>query len=445
MPEIPRPPVVPPNPWHAPVPRERLLSNGLRVLAFDRPGQHVASVGVVLDLPLDAEPREIEGVAALTLRTLDEGTHAHPGVGFAEALEDHGAVLSGSLGYAATMLGLNVPARAGLFGPALGLLSEALAAPTLEDADVEGQRGIRLAQIEQLRAQPSARASNDFRAQLIDGAARESRMSAGEAGTVAHVDGAAVRRFHAVHYRPEHATLVVAGDFGADVLDEVERAFGAWEGRRRRPAHPVPPAAGRSCLLVDRPGSVQADVRLGRLTIDRADPRWPAFQVAGYSLGGAFLSRLNRVLREEKGYTYGVHLATQPMRGWGISAIQGSFRTEVVADALALALDIADVAPRPLERNEVEAAVTYMTGVTPVRLATADGLVEQTMALEAAGLDLAFVDRNLAALRAVTPEEATQAARELFDPRDLSLVVVGDVTGLAEPLARLGFDVRTTR
>ena len=52
-------------------------------------------------------------------------------------------------------------------------------------------------------------------------------------------------------------------------------------------------------------------------------------------MGGAFLSRLNKVLREERGYTYGVRLGFMPLRQGGSFAVQGSFRTEVVADARA--------------------------------------------------------------------------------------------------------------
>ena len=79
----------------------------------------------------------------------------------------------------------------------------------------------------------------------------------------------------------------------------------------------VAAAAAASCQLIDRPGSVQADVRLGRFTIDRADPRWADLQLAVHALGGAFLSRLNNVLREEKGYTYGVHAVNVPLRAGG--------------------------------------------------------------------------------------------------------------------------------
>ena len=92
-------------------------------------------------------------------------------------------------------------------------------------------------------------------------------------------------------------------------------------------------------VLVDRPGAVQADVRLGGFGIDRLDPRWSAISVASYAMGGAFLSRLNAVLRE-KGYTYGVRMNFGPLRTGGSFAVQGSFRTEVVPEALAITREL---------------------------------------------------------------------------------------------------------
>ena len=68
--------------------------------------------------------------------------------------------------------------------------------------------------------------------------------------------------------------------------------------------------------------------------MDRTDPRWADLTVAGYAMGGAFLSRLNKVLREERGYTYGVRLGFSPLRVGGWYAVQGSFRTEVLVDAV---------------------------------------------------------------------------------------------------------------
>jgi predicted Zn-dependent peptidase len=163
-------------------------------------------------------------------------------------------------------------------------------------------------------------------------------------------------------------------------------------------------------------------------------------------MGGAFLSRLNAILREEKGYTYGVRMNFGPLRTGGSFAVQGSFRTEVVVDALAITRELITVDQAPFTSQEVDDAVAYFTGVSPLRYATADGVADQAATQILAELPEDYVDRSLALLRSVTPDAATEAYRSVVNPDELTLVVVGDAERLADPLRATGFpdlEVRT--
>jgi predicted Zn-dependent peptidase len=146
------------------------------------------------------------------------------------------------------------------------------------------------------------------------------------------------------------------------------------------------------------------------------------------------------VLREEKGYTYGVRMSFAPMTVGGSFAVQGSFRTDVVGDALAHARSLLSVAGSPFTQREVDDAVAYVVGVSPLRYATADGVADQAATQILADLGQDYVTRNLDELRAVTPESATRAYESLVDPDDLSLVIVGDAAGLADPVRKAGFE-----
>lgn len=433
-----RPAVAAPPRWRFGMPRTFWLDNGLEVLICQREGQHIASVCLSFDLPLGSEPTAIEGVATITQRCLDEGTVDHPGISFSEALEDIGAVLDGSVGYSASQLFLDVP-TAGL-PQALALLAEVVARPELSSTQVERHQELRLADIDQTLASSARSAQLAFRRACIPGRFRASRMAGGTSERVAAITTADVHGFHATHYRPEGATLIITGDFSTEVHSWVEDAFGSWEVPGAvDPAHPtlVPRAPHR--WLIDRPDAVQADIRLGALGIDRADPRWADLQVASYAVGGAFLSRLNRVLREERGFTYGVHLVNQPMRAAGLLAVQGSFRTDVVAEAVDLAASLIDLREQPLTEDEVAQAVRYHTASAPLRYSTAAGVTQHLAALVAAGLSADFIDANAYALTQVTAASATAALTGLLRPDQLTLVVVGSAKELAGPLADVGW------
>jgi zinc protease len=257
---------------------------------------------------------------------------------------------------------------------------------------------------------------------------------------VSQVTQDVVEAFHRDHFGPSGATLVIAGDFAEDPVVVAERCLGSWQNeRQRRVAAEEPTPARPHALLIDRPGAVQADIRYGSFGIDRLDPRWAPISVASYAMGGAFLSRLNAVLREEKGYTYGVRMNFAPLRTGGSFAVQGSFRTEVLVDALAITREMIKVDGVPFTSQEVTDAVAFFTGVSPLRYATADGVADQAATQRLAGLPDDYVDRSLAQLRSVTPEAATEAYRSVVHPEELTLVVVGDAERLAEPLRALGF------
>lgn len=436
----PRPPLGEPAPWTFPLAERLTLDTGLAVQLYELPGQHVVSVGLSLDLPLTAEPRESEGVAGLLAATLDQGTRGHPGSSFADAVERCGAVLDAATGYSATQLFLDVPA--GHLAEALPLLTEVLTEPQLLDADVDRERDIRLAQLKQQRANGAARADIEARAALLAPDSRESRLKTGDAATLARVTADQVRAFHADQVGPAGATLVVAGQLPAGVREAVADALGRWAGPSRTPsAHVRPAARPRGAYLVDRPGAVQADVRLGRFSIDRTDPDWPALTLGVYALGGAFLSRLNAVLREEKGYTYGVQAVNSPLRLGGTTTVQGSFRTEVVGDAVGLLGGLLDVSDRPFTEAEIDDARRYITGIQPLQYATASGVCNGVLTLAAAGLPPTFVDAVRSAYASVTPESATAAVARLLPPQDLTLVVVGDAEALAPGLRDAGYDV----
>ena len=122
------------------------------------------------------------------------------------------------------------------------------------------------------------------------------------------IDRAKIAAFHAAHYRPNNAFLLVVGDVDPDAtFAAVEKAFGGWARgdvpqavvRRRRRA-----LSGRHVYFVQRPNSVQSSIALGNVAIKRSDPRWYELTLANTIYGGAFNSRIVRNIREEKGYTY---------------------------------------------------------------------------------------------------------------------------------------------
>src|SRR5690606_20741012 len=111
---------------------------------------------------------------------------------------------------------------------------------------------------------------------------------------------------HARRLRPENALLVIAGRIGEEeAMAMAQRQFGDWQVSGEAPAAAPPARTGAmpTRVLLDREGSVQSTVRIGRPAIRATHPDQIPLRLASTVLGGSFSSRLMQNLREEKGYT----------------------------------------------------------------------------------------------------------------------------------------------
>jgi zinc protease len=410
--------------WSFPAAIEHTLDNGLRVWVFDLPGQYVISVTMALDLPLAVEPAHSEGIANVTAHTLDEGTHAHPGAIFTETLENTGAVMGAGVTQLATHVSIDVPATA--VADAFPLFADAIRTPALADDDVLRHIGLRRAEIQQLMANSAQLAAALVPGAVFDDNFRTSRSTGGSTATLAAFGADEVRAFQARHYGPAGSTLVVAGDFaGIDPIALAEHAFADWADTGSPHRHEHPEGATPRRRLISRPGAVQADLRIAAPAIDRSDPRWPAFHVACSVLGGTFQSRLNTELRERRGFTYGVYMSSTQLRHGGYATVGGSFRTDVVPEAVTEALRLLDVGAKPFTTAEVTSAIHFLTRTAPLRYATASGVSQQAVILASMGLDWRHVDESTAQIAGVTAAEATAAFTEIW-PSEPAVLVVGD-------------------
>ncbi|MEU2894859.1 pitrilysin family protein [Streptomyces sp. NPDC088106] len=434
------------KPWAFPAPERGTLDNGLTVLRCHRPGQQVVAVEVLLAAPLEAEPAGLDGVATIMARAYSEGTDKHSAEEFAAELERCGATLDAHADHPGVRLSLEVPASR--LPKGLGLLADALRAPAFADSEVERLVRNRLDEIPHELANPSRRAAKELAKELFPASARMSRPRQGTEETVTGIDSAAVRAFHEKHVRPATATAVIVGDLtGVDLDELLGDTLGAWTGSAAQP-RPVPPVVADDTgrvVIVDRPGAVQTQLLLGRIGPDRHDRVWPAQVLGTYCLGGTLTSRLDRVLREEKGYTYGVRSFGQVLRstpdgtGAAMLAISGSVDTPNTGPALDdLWKVLRTLAAEGLTDAERDVAVQNLVGVAPLKFETAAavaGTLADQVEQHLPDHYQADLYRQLAATGTV---EATAAVVNAFPVDRLVTVLVGDAAQIKAPVEALG-------
>lgn len=426
-----------------PVPEiaRKTLDNGLAVWVLPRSGGN-PKVDFVLVVRggKAADPTDRPGMSGLLADLLVEGTPTRNSARIAEELQSLGATLAATAG------------NDGISLRASGLASGAAALGRLV-ADVARQANfpqgeIELAKGNALQALKAAEAEPDYQAgramdEVVYGDHPYARTRPTEA-SITGTDRAALVAAHAARFRPDRALLVVAGPVTAEqAFALASEAFGSWQGSGEAPADTPAPPADRPLrhVFIERAGSVQSAVRIGRAAFAAGGGDEIAATIANAVLGGDFSSRLSRVLREEKGYTYGAYSGFSANRAGGAFAAEADVRNEVTGDAVAeFRRQMQSLVDTPVDAEELTRAKRSTAGTylfrNQLQGAVAASLANGWLLGRASEYLGEFVGRT----NKVTAEEVQAIAKKYFDPAGLSIVVVGDkaVAGQLAPFGEFG-------
>jgi zinc protease len=384
------------------------------------------------------DPPGKEGLAALTVDMLDEGSEGRSAIQMHESLARIGAQLDADIGSDAALMSVTVLSR--FTAPALTLLADMMARPSLSEDDFVRVRQLRLHRLTQLRDVPGAVADRAF-VRLLFGAHPYGHTPLGNEQALASISIDDVREFHAALLRPGEATLVAVGDCRHDAISgQVADAFAGWQGAAAGsvPAATVLPRPAR-LNVVPRPGAPQSELRLGHVAVARNTPDYHALVAANMVLGGQFVSRINMNLRTEKGITYGARTSFDFRRLPGPFALQVSVQTAATATAIEESLaEIAAIrGPRPVTPPELALGIAALTRGYARNFETAEQVARAVTQLALYDLPDDYFAQFVPRVEQVTSEDVTRVAERYLDPARLTALIVGDFDTIAPDLARL--------
>jgi zinc protease len=329
------------------------------------------------------------------------------------------------------------------FGAALALLAEMVFEPAFPEEEVERLREERMNDLLQAWSDPRRRAERVFPETIFGSSSPYRRPLAGTQSTVRGLTRAHVQARHAALVDPATATLVVAGDLGGQRLDQLaeehlgQRSGGAGTtagaGRAERAE------GGSRVVLVDKPGAPQSEIRVGHVGVARKTPDFHAISVLNAILGGTFNSRLNTILREEKGYTYGIGSSFDMRRQAGPFVVRTAVETAVTLPSITEILKIVrEFGQADVGADELDIARDYLVGVFPLRFETAGQVASALGGLVALGLPDDELDRYRPGVAAVSAADVRAAANRHIRPDELVVVVVGDAAKVEPELRDAG-------
>lgn len=406
-------------------PRRTTLSNGLRLITERRPGTGIVALELFVDAGLLREAKP--GLAYLTGRLLEEGTHTRSADALAEAIEDIG----GTLDVGAT--GASIRVRAEDLPLALDLLSDVVLRPAFPEEALPWAKRRIIAELQGDRDDPAFRADLIFRG-LVYGDHPYARDPRGAGREIARLSLDDVRGHHRRHFTADDAFLVAVGDFEPRRLQGLIRdRFEGWEPARR--PHKSLPRLIRSARprvrRVAHPGE-QVHIVLGHLGITRSHPDFDALAVLDHIFGSGpgFTDRLSRILRDELGLAYSV--------GGGITesadVVPGLFRVYVgtmpdEADRVVAAIveQVRAMHAGAFSDEEVDRARRYLAGAWVFDFQTVEQRAERLLELERWGLPLVEPVHWPERIAQVSARQIRSAARAHLDPSALIRVEFGPI------------------
>jgi zinc protease len=427
------------RPFIFPAIEKSRLPNGLHVWTVRHAAVPVVTSILLVRRGSASDPPGKDGLAAITLDMLDEGSGGRSAIEMHEALARLGAQFDNDIGSDGSALSVTTLSR--FAGQGLAIVADMAARPSLADADFARVRQLRLHRLTQLRDIPGAVADRAF-VRLLYGDHPYGHTPMGSEPSLAGMTVDDVRAFHANEMTPSIATLITVGDCEHEEIRRLAGdAFGGWHGAAQDLAvRDETPAAAARLHVVPRPGAPQSELRIGQVSAARHTEDYHALVAANMVLGGQFVSRINLNLREDKGLTYGARTAFDFRRMKGPFSLQVSVQTAGTARAIAESLDeIAAIrGPRPITEAELALGVAALTRGYARSFETPEQIARAAMQIALYDLPDDYFAQYVPRVEAVTAAEATAAAARHLDPSRLVTLVVGDLDAIGPDLERLG-------
>jgi len=313
--------------------------------------------------------------------------------------------------------------------------------PSFPEREFEKLRKQVLTSLAVSSAEPEYVADKEFRRRLYS----EHPYSRTATGEVEDVNALAIEDLKGwwnKFARPDTAVLIFSGDIREKEAFELAReTFGGWEAPGERPDIKIsqPKEARQTHIyLVDRPGSIQSQIRVGQPGITRHDEGYFVSRIVSNYFGWAFNSRLNESIRVEKGLTYGVWGSYIANRFAGDFQVGTFSKTESTAETVRAVLEEIErlKADGPSD-DELESSRSYILGSFVRHRETPQQIASDLWLIESQELGDDYLERLLDGIAKAERADCERLVRETIEPDKLVIVVVGEAAKLKEQLEQI--------
>lgn len=225
----------------------------------------------------------------------------------------------------------------------------------------------------------------------------------------------------------KNCDIILTGGFSKESVTLIQNEFGIATLQAANVKIPLPTVLKPAReFIIEKAGTVQSSIRYGRMLFNHSHTEYFDAYILIEILGGYFGSRLMQNIREEKGYTYGIHASLVPMQEGGYFVIGTDVKREFTKNTieeiekeLQLLIDV------PVSDLELETVKSYMLGSFVGDIQTPFSIADKYKTIYFNGLGYDYYDRFFARIQTITAAEIQAVAKKYFLPEDMSYVVAG--------------------
>ena len=422
----------------------RTLSNGMQVITVAQHEQPAVTMRLLVRAGGANDPDKKRGVSYLVSNLLDQGTTTRNSEQIADQIDSIGGVLGTGSGDDFTSISAVVMKDS--FGVAMDLVADLVRNPAFAQEEIDRQKE-QITSTQQVNANDPDYIASAVFDRLVYGFHPYGLPASGTPETLARITRQDLQQFHRQYFVPNNMVLAIVGDITEkDAAAAAERAFGSWpRGEAPKWRGAAPPEPTRRIVVIDKPDAVQTEIRVGQLAIPRKHADYLAWDLAVKVLGGEGANRLHRVLRSERGLTYGASADTEGRKLAGDVVAETDTRTETTGEALRLMVqEFSRLQDFRVPERELADAQAYLAGSFPLTIETPNDIASQVINYVLYELPLADIPTYTKRVTSITPDDIQRVAQAYLRPNSLSIVLVGNAKAFVPQLRTLGLtDVET--
>jgi zinc protease len=236
-----------------------------------------------------------------------------------------------------------------------------------------------------------------------------------------------LQAFYNEHYKQSKYIIFIAGKLPKDIQSQLNRNFGqtAIHKTAGEKTHQIISSAQKKYRIINDDEGVQGSIRMSRTFPNRHHPDFTNSSVLNNLFGGFFGSRLMSNIREDKGYTYGIHSYMQNHQhegAWMVSTEAGRDVCEATIQEVYKEMDI--LRNKLVKDDELLLVKNYMLGSV---LGDLDGpfhIIAKWKNIILNSLPQTYFYDSVAAIKSVSAEQLRELANKYFVPADFYELVV---------------------